>query len=289
MNFEPITLAQRDTIEQSRMRYGHTVSAWHAFHSLWLWQDVLKLTVLADDGFYAVRYGAKGDHAYFMPCGNPDRIKAFLDSLRETGSFRLYYLREQDKAFLEAYAPGMFQFTYDRDGSEYLYDIAEQCAMSGTKFKKNRQQIHRLQKSSAVEVKPLTAETLPDAAEIEKLWFAQKESDLNDRVRRIADFYAAFRDCGMQGLVIHQNGMPTAFIAGMPVSDTVFDACLLRISGDTPDLGLFACHALMQQISGEYPVLNAEEDMGLPGLRTFKQKMHPCGMADLWEAIYETN
>ena len=288
MTFEPITLAQRDTVEQIRMQYGHTVSAWHAFHSLWLWQDVLDLTVLTDDDLYVVKYGAKGENCCYMPCGRPERIRAFLDSLRSQGSFRLFYVREQDKALLEDYAPGRFHFRYDRDGSEYLYDIQEQCAMSGAKFKKNRQQIHRLQNSSEIEVLPLNRKTLPAAEQIENTWFAQRKDDPNNLVKRVAEFFEAFSDRGMHGIVIMQNGKPAAFIAGLPVSDSILDACLLRIASDASDFGLYSCHMLMQQAADTYRLLNAEEDMGLIGLRTFKEKMHPCGMVELWEASYES-
>ena len=166
MAYTTVTPAQRDAVSSIRLRYGSKSAAWHAFHSLFLWQDTLKLSILLDVDFYAVRYGAKGDRAYFMPCGAPEKVMQYLESLKEHGSFRLFNLCEADKAFLETQSPGQFQFRYDRDNSEYLYDIEKSCDLSGKQNKYIRRDIRSITEAHLVETEPLTAQNISTALQI---------------------------------------------------------------------------------------------------------------------------
>lgn len=91
----------------------------------------------------------------------------------------------------------------------------------------------------------------------------------------------------VQGFLLYLDGIPAAVAAGIPLSDTVFDFCLLKQTSGENGLGTFMYYTLMQKLSGAYQYLNAEEDMGIAGLRQKKTEMHPCGMVDIWEAVYE--
>ncbi len=65
-----------------------------------------------------------GENAWFFPVGDPDAVRAFLaEALREP-ELRLYYVREEDRAFAEWEFPGRFRFDLRPGDGEYLYDWA---------------------------------------------------------------------------------------------------------------------------------------------------------------------
>ena len=290
MTYTPITLEQQAQINRIRLGYGSKTAAWHAFHSLFLWQETLKLSLLLEDDFFAVRYGAKGENAYFMPCGAPEKVLQFLRRLSESGKFRLFNVCAEDKAFLEQAAPGAFRFRYDRDSSEYLYDIQKNTDLSGKQNRYIRRDIRSLTEAHQLETEPLTQQNIQTARQIVADWF---HADIRGEIIRQAELNIAeklFQNMdalSVQGFLLYLDGIPAAVAAGIPLSDTVFDFTLLKQASGEKGLGTFMYYTLMQKLSGAYQYLNAEEDMGIAGLRQKKTEMHPCGMVDIWEAVYE--
>ena len=44
---------------------------------------------------------------------------------------------------------------------------------------------------------------------------------------------------------------------------------------------------LIESLRGEFRLLNAEEDMVIPGLRAKKTELKPTGLLHVWEAVYD--
>ena len=59
---EAIRLEQRFHIERIRQKYGHVLSS-HAFASLFLWKEQMKLQIVPEDDAFFVKTGLEGsDH-----------------------------------------------------------------------------------------------------------------------------------------------------------------------------------------------------------------------------------
>ena len=286
----PITISQRETVERLRQQYGHRYAAWNAFHSLFLWQNALGLSILAEEDFFAVRYGAKGENCWYMPCGSPARILSFLEELRQTGSFRLFYARKEDIDFLKESFPHPMTFRFDRDGSEYLYDVAEQCAMPGRKFSLIRHGISKLHRRYAVTVRPLTPERIGDAEQIMRDWanrkgldFEKQEGDIPESMLLLHNQEALHTD----GVLVYLDGVPTAIAAGAFLSEETADMSLYKVSRKEPGLSFLLFHEWNMRVQGRCRLMNAEEDLGIMGLRDHKQRLRPAGLSEMWEAVYE--
>lgn len=103
-----ITFEQKESIEKIRKKYGHILSS-HAFASLWIWKEKMGLTVHTEEDFFAVKSTLYGKNAWFFPCGAEEKKKAFLKKqMEEAENFSLYYMREEDRMFLEEEYPGCF-------------------------------------------------------------------------------------------------------------------------------------------------------------------------------------
>lgn len=287
MRFTPITLSQQETVNRIRNRYGHH-SASHAFHSVYIWQKAFGLSILLEDDFFVVKYGKLGDHAYFVPCGNPAKTAAFLRAVNAAGKYRLLYIQKEEVRQIMSLAPTPLRFRYRRDDSEYIYDIPAQCALAGKQFAATRKKIHRLKAQYQVTARPLDADTVEDARQIINAWSTQKLEGLGNAHEEIETdlCYLEHMDAlSGAGTVMYLDGVPSAVAAGAPLDAQTFDLCICKQTNWTAGTNLCVRNLLVRQLAGRYTVLNSEEDLGLPGLRRHKTEMHPARMLNMWEAV----
>lgn len=109
---EAIRLEQRFHIERIRQKYGHVLSS-HAFASLFLWKEQMKLQIVPEDDAFFVKTGLQGSDVWFFPCGQKRDTLEFIEQHMDNPSFGMVYLREEDKCMLESCFPGrFFLFSY---------------------------------------------------------------------------------------------------------------------------------------------------------------------------------
>ena len=285
MDFKTIELSDRNTIEKIRKEYNHLLSS-HAFCSLYLWQDVLKLCIACEDDFFAVRCEFKGENCFFFPCGSEKKKKEFIRKHLREKKFKLCYMSEADVDFLSRHFDGCFDITYDRNSCEYIYDKTELLSMSGGKFAKIRTKLHHLEREHSLRVEVLTRENSSNAKEIIDVWAENYEGhdshpfdDIDVTIRAIdqAD------KLGLEGVITYVDGQPYAVTAGCGISETVFDLCVAKQKSAIPGLDYYAKINLYKIIPDRFTYINAEEDVGIEGLRIHKRDMRPIKLADIWE------
>ncbi len=291
MIFSPIRMSDRDAIDRIRARCRRDTSAWFAFHSLYLWQHTLGLSILLEDDLFVIRYGIMGQRCYFMPCGAPARVRQFLRGLMQTGSFRLFYALESDLPMLLRDFPQL-RLRYDRSGSEYLFDIDTLCGLKDSKYHRIRHQMHSIRNKHEISVMPLSAENTEEANLIVRNWFHRDKERPETRVTDLYVTQKLFDEAGalgVRGIVVRLDGAPAGFAAGIPLSGNVFDLCIRKQVTGERGFGTFLYLALMESLRGQFRLLNAEEDMGIPGLRAKKTELRPTGLLHVWEAVYDTS
>ncbi len=282
-----IELSMLDTVDGIRKAYQHNSSS-HAFASLFVWQENMKLTIRLEEDFFAVKYGLRGDNAWFFPCGNPDKIIAFIQELMATGTFTLFYTRKEDVAFLEEHFQDVFTIVPNESDFEYLYDIKEEVELKGKKFARLRNDLNRLYRNHQVHTEIIDDHNLSLAMSI------CAKCSTNERFSEtgISDTYA--KNCLLQhykelqglGIITFIDDVPSAITMGFPLDDTTFDIGLSvqmdRVSG----LLVYARTELMKLVQDRYTILNAEEDLGIEGLKIMKNIMRPIGFVEMYEVNF---
>jgi len=284
MNTEPITVQVRERIEALRQQYQHNTAA-HAFESLYIWKQDLELSVYLEDKLYAVAYGLMGKNTWYFPCGSKEAVKHFLVRRMQEDKLILYGVREEDKRFLEEVFPGLFTVTERPDDSEYLYDRVAVQQMKGRKYANLRNHINRIQKEHSVEYSVIDENNISDVQKIASSWTARADSEdgITD-AHASATLVTEWKELGIHGVVVSVDQEPYAVVAGYPISDTVFDMSFAKQKTILPGLGVYAKHAFISSLPEQYTVINAEDDMGLPGLRMMKNQMHPMAMIHMYKA-----
>ena len=152
---EAIRLEQRFHIERIRQKYGHLLSS-HAFASLFLWKEQMKLQIVPEDDAFFVKTGLEGSDVWFFPCGQKRDTLEFIEQHMDNPSFGMVYLREEDKCMLESCFPGRFFCSPMPESDEYIFDRTELEQLSGPKFANVRNQVNRLFREHEIWCRPYT-------------------------------------------------------------------------------------------------------------------------------------
>lgn len=296
IDFQRMTPAQKEQYEAILFSCPER-GCEYSFANIYLWglQDVAFL-----HGCVARFSHFSGKSVYPYPIGGGDKravIEEILKDARQRGiPCRIIGITEADKAELEQWFPGKFYIQYDRDGSDYVYDINTLADLRGKKLQSKRNHFNRFcidhPDHQAI---PLTCEWMPRAKAFVENWFAhRRETDpQGDYLLENLALARAFNHCGelgMEGMLLMDGDEILALTMGSQLSNDTFDIHFEKALEDIP--GAYAavnCH-FARYLRMKYPqlqYLNREEDMGLEGLRKAKLSYRPHHMVEKHWAYVE--
>lgn len=276
--FYPLGIETRSEVERIRALEGHALSA-HAFASLFLWQEEMNLSVCLRENALLVRCAARGDNAYFFPCGSEAGKLELLRDLGEPGGLSLHYLREQDQLFLSRYWPSRFVFEKMRGDAEYIYRRTDQLNLRGGIYKNLRAKIHKAQNRYDWKVIDLDQSCLERAADVILRWRGPLSGDRTVAMRALEYFDAL----GLQGILLENGKGPQAVAIGSCITPDTFDLHVTKTL--LPSIDSYLKWELYRRLPPAVQWINQEEDLNLPGLRTNKRESIPYSLTLLWKGI----
>ena len=274
----PIRLEDRPAIDTIRAEAGHTLSA-HAFSSLYLWQRGMRLSVCIQDGAFFVRFGLRGEHAWFYPCGSEGAQMEFLRAGLCTPGFSMHYVRRRDMEFVQAHFPGRFRFQEARGDWEYICSRPRQEALPGKSFRNLRAKIHKAKKRYDWVVTPLRPAHREVVRQVVQMWQIGRETMGDSDV--IMTGMDVFEELGFQGVLLSDAGDPKAFAFGSVIAPGVFDLHATKTLA--PHIDSYLKWELYRRLPSEVLWINQEEDLDIPGLRVNKEESVPDHMVPLWK------
>ena len=278
LGFYPLSMEARSEVERIRALEGHALSA-HAFASLFLWQEEMKLSVCLRENALLVRCAARGENAYFFPCGSETGKLELLRDLGEPPGLSLHYVRAQDRLFLSRYWPGRFVFEKLRGDAEYIYCLTDQLNLQGGAYKNLRAKIHKAQNRYDWKVIDLDQTCLERAADVILGWRGPLGGDRQVAMRAVEYFDAL----GLQGVLLENGQGPQAVAMGSCITPDTFDLHVTKTL--LPGIDSYLKWELYRRLPPTVQWINQEEDLNLPGLRTNKRESIPSSITPLWKGI----
>ena len=283
---EEIEISMSGAVDALYQRYGHLDSA-HNFASLFVWREEMQLSIYREEELYAVRSRFRGDDSWFFPVGSGEAIRSFLERLMAVGPFRLVYVTEEDKVFLEKNFPLRFEVNETPEDSEYVYDRVDMTELPGGRFSRKRNYMKKLEREHELAVSEVTSDNLELVQEISEEWFAEDHEacDINDRkaVTSVLEFFDAL---GTNGIIVSMDGVPSAFVLGYHLDEENVVCCLQKNRRNIHGISYYARKQFAIRQSESVRFLNWEEDLGLQGLRKAKSLMRPCRMINMYSGVY---
>ncbi|MDO4338833.1 MAG: phosphatidylglycerol lysyltransferase domain-containing protein [Eubacteriales bacterium] len=281
-HLEPIKLSMKDQVESLRMKAGHEAAS-HGFSSLYIWKEEMKLGICLEKDFFSVSYGLRGEHAWFFPCGDRKAVREWISCQIKEDELCFYYMRREDALFLEQEFPGCFEIRLCENDSEYLYDRKQQEKLQGRKFSGQRNHINRVLHDHRLRWERLCDENMDTAMEICGLWERDRERTGGIRdTEAVRNLLGHRRELSVEGILVYVDEEPYAVAAGYPLSYSTFDLALAKQKSFLTGLSVYVKHQLFLSLPEQYEWINAEEDLGIPGLRTMKRQMRPVGQMEMY-------
>lgn len=278
---QPIELDQEKIITDIYDTYGYGDSA-HAFKTLYIWADDLSLSLYHTTGMYAARVDDE-ENTWMFPVGNEAEKRAFIEEVLSRGNLVFKYMTKWDTFFLQQYFPGKFRADPAPDDSEYIYDRNTIENLPGGSFSRKRDYVRQLIRDHDMETKYLSADIIDDVRQISVAWARSKENHI-DVLDKCANeiILTEYEALNISGIVLYMDDAPCAAVLGYRLNDNTVDCCTQKTDCYLHGLQYYMRQEFSRMQPEEVEFFNWEEDLGIQGLRTAKQYMHPHSMIDMY-------
>ncbi len=265
-----------------------------SFSNLCSWRFLYDTRFTIHEGFLLLKFWAGGELVYMMPIGEGDlrvALEALHDDARREGKpLCLLGISSDMCSEVEAFMPGRFQFTADRDYADYLYLRTDLATLAGKKLQSKRNHVNKFRRTYPdYRYTPITPDLIPECLELEALWCKANNCDQHEGTgnERRALIYALhhFEQLGLTGGILHIGDRIAAFTFGMPINQDTFGVHVEK--ADTSIDGAYAMinYEFANHIPEQYTYLNREEDLGIEGLRRAKLSYQPVMLLEKYEAF----
>lgn len=268
-----------------RRRYEN---AHYNFTNLFMWQPSYHIEWAMENDILYVKATWEEETFSLPPFCADEKVPEALENILDyfAGKNRPFVMRGVEHFMvdlLEAAKPGCFDFTFDRDDSDYVYSLPALTELKGRKYHGKKNHVNQFKKFySQYEYLPLTADLAAQCMATEIDWWEKRrrEVDATFEKQAIGRALANMDTLGFQGGVIRINGRVEAFTFGEPLNE---DTAVIHVEKGNPEIkGIFPvinqefCRHSWQNML----YINREEDMGLPGLRKSKLSYHPIKLME---------
>lgn len=294
--FSQPQLAQRAAFEQLA-RDAATCSCQYAFAAVYTLREKYgtELCLTQDAVFLRSLSRMEGKIAYFAPLCAPDRFSEALSAVERFAAsagrpYSFFGLTAEQAAALQAVAPGRYRLTNDRDWAEYLYDTEPLATLEGSALKQKRKEARQCRNrlEGRLTVEPLLAQHADEVLAFQKQWLrghdeTGEDASLAGENRAIECAMAEYDALGLTGVLLRIDGAVAGYSYGCAVGPETYDILVQKASEEK-----FLYRVVFQECvrccAQQYRYVNAEEDIGIEGLRALKLSYRPAFLLEKYRA-----
>lgn len=273
LNFREITLN-----DMSLFNDFEYICSDYVFSYLYMFCEIYKLKIAESDNSIIIRSG-NNKPVFYMPLGDTERgIAAILEYCKAKKIKPV--IAKIPYTHLEYFNPAMFKIKEDRNSFDYIFRNRDLAGYEGKEFRKQRNNL-----SSFIKVyTPYYTEDIYNHVDECKAFTLSHFSkvDIYNPTLRLLGSMEKF-DC-RGGIVWNGDTMLGFCIYQKLTDDTVLSHVELC---DTSHRGIhvYMINEMSKRIPEEY--VNKEDDVGLAGLRRFKESYNPWDMLKKYSATME--
>ena len=276
------TLADRPWVMELLQDSPH-MGTLYAFGTIYLWAEAYNTRICRYKDTLLIR-GGQGCRYFGFPNGVYDLreiIPILSDDARSRGCpLILSPVEEHQKDELLAAFPDRFDVEENRNEYDYVYDINELAALSGSRYHGKRNHIAKLTRAYPDWVcEPITAANAAECVAMEAEWCAEYAGDEGGSIHAEQEIITrALREMEqleLFGALIRINGKVIAFTIGERLNADTIDVHFEKALTEYREAYALINREFCAMNAGRFSYVNREEDMGLDGLRQAKLSYHP--------------
>lgn len=276
--FRPLAKKDQTLIERTLEKNPPEISEF-TFTNLFAWRDVYRFEIALFDKLILLRSATNQIKKFFPPIGSGNCQEVFKLVLSSSSAF-FVRVPEAMKKKLEK-EPG-FVFAEDRDNFDYVYTIDDLVTLKGARYDGKRNFIKRFKAFYDYEYVPVTSSNAKECLDFEKKWCSIKQCDANEGLRNertafeeMIKQYASFH---LLGAMLKVSGQIVAVAIAQELNPTTLVVHMLK--ADAGFVGSYQAmvNEFLSHYTGQYQLVNFEQDLGVEGLRKSKLSYHPIRM-----------
>lgn len=254
------------------------ISSDYLFSYLFMYQDLYKLSIAENDGTMIIRSDLETTN-FFMPLG--DRTQGIKDVLKycEENNIKPVFTKITEES-LDIFNAFNFHIEEDRDSFDYIFKNADFIEYKGKEFRNQRNNLFSYLKSYTPQFDTNVKAYIDKCKE-----FTRKHHNSPDKLEptfRMLDNIDLF---DLKGGVVINDGEVSAFCLYEKLSDEMILSHVELTDNSHRGVHSYLINELAKTIDEKY--INKEDDMGIPGLRRFKETYNPHYMLKKYKAYYK--
>lgn len=265
---------------------GHYMGSESCFANSYAWQDSYNIEFDVIDGFLCIRGAHNGRGYFLMPYGEGDKrevIEKLSVMAKSVGQpFVLKQLSKENTLLLENMFPGRFEFSLNRNASDYIYKTENLISLSGKKLHAKRNHVNKFVKTYNYKLQTLDASNYKAAL---RFALGRLGEDSGEEEASLIKLYENFEVLNLKGAVLVVDGEIAAVSLGEFLNS---DTAVIHVEKANTDFdGAYAAiNQMFAQTSfSDTLYINREEDMGIEGLRRAKMSYHPEIILEKFDAL----
>ncbi len=254
-----------------------------AFGTLFIWGSAYHSKYCRFDDFLLLGSGGQY-HSYNLPIGGKDPYKAvealMQDAKEKQIPFKMWGITQDGVAELQELFPGKFEFSLDRNGSDYIYASDDLINLPGRRYHGKRNHLAQFDRNYDWSYEDITPENIGDCKAVAKKWCednggcTEANGSQNESCALLKAFHY-YKELGLSGGLIRIEGKPVAFTIGEEINSQTFLLHFEKALDGYNGLYTAINHEFAARHLSGYQYINREEDLGLEGLRKAKLSYHP--------------
>jgi uncharacterized protein len=250
----------------------------YLFSYVFMYQDSYKLKIWVDNGTIVIRSDL-ADTIFYMPLGDTEYgIKSVLEYCKENNIEPVFSKIPEN--WLPVFKEFNFHIEEDRDSFDYIFKNSDLLEYKGKEFRNQRNNLQSYFKSYTPAFHTDVNAYLDKCKE-----FTLKYHNSHDKLEPTFKMLNNIEALGLKGGVVINDGEVSAFCLYEKLSDNMILSHVELTDNAHRGAHAYLVNELAKTISESY--INKEDDMGIPGLRRFKETYNPSYMFKKYKAYYK--
>jgi hypothetical protein len=287
-DFRPVTLADREFFEQIYAAYPQTHSD-NSFTNMVCWNHYAHYTYARVEKNVIIASTIGSVTRFRPPIGprNPAVLRSLIRFASDmSDSEPIGVIDPETARWMKQVCPAL-NLVPDRNHSEYVYRASDLAELPGRNYLTIRREVNKFRRNCTSVTEPISKENWAEVKRFLIEWCEWKGCEGGDPVlahEKEAVFFA----------IDHLDELPLRGLAIRVFSKIGAIALFEKQTADTAlvhfEKGLPDCEGIYKAINKETAVLlaknfayiNRESDLGVPGLREAKERLHPHHMIEVY-------
>lgn len=273
MNFREVLISDKKIFDS----FDYICSD-YVFSYVYMYSSSYKLTIWDDDKTVVIRSGHRKP-VFYMPLGDLEHgVKIILEYCSKKNIKPVF--SKIPESHVDLFREFKFDLYEDRNSFDYIYRTSDLVKLEGKEYRKQRNNLFSYLRTYT----PLFTTDIGDHIE-ECRKFTLDNFNRADIVNPTLRILEAFNNFDFQGGIVWNGSEMQAFCIYEKVDDSTSLAHVELTNNEHRGVHAYMITEISKVIDQEY--INKEDDVGLAGLRRFKETFNPCHMLKKYTTCLE--